>query len=399
MNFIDALFEGAEGVWSGGAAHILIIISVVIALGRLFGKIKIFGVSFGVTWVLFIGILFGHFGLTLDSNLLHFLKEFGLVIFVYSIGLQIGPGFFHSFKSGGLGFNLLAVIVVFIGVCITVLFYCLTDMPITTVVGVMSGAVTNTPGLGAAQQAFFDISGKSAPDIALGYAVAYPLGVIGCIVTFVIIKKMFYHTSPSVKKKLPSAHKAEKKVRLSDHPNLIPIFFGIALGCLLGSIPFRFPGIPQPVKLGLAGGPLIASILMSYLAPKLKFITYTTVSANLMLREIGISIFLTCVGLEAGDHFIETLINGGGIRWIAYGVVITVVPVLAGGFIGRYLFKMDYNTLIGILAGACTDPPALSYANELDDKNEDASLGYATVYPLTMFLRVLVAQLLILVFV
>lgn len=399
MNFIDALFEGAEGVWSGGVAHILIIISVVIALGRLLGRIKIFGVSFGVTWVLFIGILFGHFGLTIDSNLLHFLKEFGLVIFVYSIGLQIGPGFFHSFKAGGLGFNLLAVIVVLTGIAVTLLFYWLTDIPITTAVGVMSGAVTNTPGLGAAQQAFFDISGKSAPDIALGYAVAYPLGVIGCIVSFVIIKRIFYSTAPSVKKKMPSTHKADKKMKLSDHPNLIPIFFGIALGCLLGSIPFRVPGIPQPVKLGLAGGPLIASILMSYLAPKLKFITYTTVSANLMLREVGISIFLTCVGLEAGDHFMETLVYGCGIQWIAYGAVITVVSVLIGGFFGRYLFKIDYNTLIGILAGACTDPPALSYANDLDEGNDNASVGYATVYPLTMFLRVLAAQLLILAFI
>ncbi len=183
-----------------------------------------------------------------------------------------------------------------------------------------------------------------------------------------------------------------------DQPNLIPIFVGIALGCILGSIPIAFPGIPQPVKLGLAGGPLIVSILISHFGPRFKVITYTTTSANLMLREIGIALFLACVGLEAGEGFVETIVHGGGLSWIFYGALITLIPVLLGGVLGRFVFKVDYNTLIGVLAGSCTNPPALAFASEQDRSTEAASVGYATVYPLTMFLRVLVAQLLILLF-
>lgn len=482
MNFINSLFEGTEGVWSGGIAHILIIISLVIALGKLLGNTKILGVSFGVTWVLFVGILFGHFGLTIDGNLLHFLKEFGLVLFVYSIGLQVGPGFFSSFRAGGLGLNALASLVILMGVGVTLLLFWMTDTSITTMVGVMSGAVTNTPGLGAAQQAYSDIAGQSAPEIALGYAVAYPLGVIGCILAFIIIRKVIYKTSPQKPKSstdnmstdnpvIPTQGAKKdyisRKILISkpklngvplgrlnfpenlgativrinrsgielaatastrlqygdmvkvvgsaeavnavetvlgnsmkrlDHPNLIPIFVGIALGCILGSIPIVFPGIPQPVKLGLAGGPLIVSILISHFGPRFKVITYTTVSANLMIREIGISLFLACVGLEAGEKFIDTIVHGGGLIWIVYGALITIVPVLIGGFLGRYLFKIDCSTLTGVLSGACTNPPAMAYAGEQDKETENAAVGYATVYPLSMFLRVLAAQLLILIF-
>ena len=482
MEFLDSLFEGVEGSWSGGIAHIMIILSVVIALGKILGRCKICGISFGVTWVLFVGIVFGHFGLTINPNLLHFMKEFGLILFVYSIGLQVGPGFFSSFKSGGLPLNMLALFDVAAGAAVTLRIHWLTGTPITASVGIMSGAVTNTPGLGAAQQAYFDTVGSSAPDIALGYAVAYPLGVIGCIMSFILIR-MFYKTSPvSASKGLSGVSEkyvfekeadAAKKnyvsrkilisksklngmtlekldfpdhlgatvvrinrsgvelaatphTRLSygdlvtvvgseksvaavekvlgnslkrlDQPNLIPIFVGIALGCILGSIPIAFPGIPQPVKLGLAGGPLIVSILISHFGPRFKVITYTTTSANLMLREIGIALFLACVGLEAGEGFVETIVHGGGLSWIFYGALITLIPVLLGGVLGRFVFKVDYNTLIGVLAGSCTNPPALAFASEQDRSTEAASVGYATVYPLTMFLRVLVAQLLILLF-
>ena len=480
MNFLNTLFEGVEGAWSGGIAHILIIVSLVIALGKILGNTKIFGISFGVTWVLFVGIVFGHYGLTIDHNLLHFLKEFGLVLFVYSIGLQVGPGFFSSFRSGGFGLNALAAGVILTGVGVTVALHYLTGTSITTMTGVMSGAVTNTPGLGAAQQAYFDITGNSAPEIALGYAVAYPLGVIGCIVTFIIIRKFLYRTNPvskvvavenledetanietSVKEKgyisrkiliskpklngmplsklnfpenlgativrisrsgielaatpqtrlqygdmvkvvgsVESVAAVEKvlgnSMKRLDHPNLIPIFIGIALGCILGSIPVMFPGIPQPVKLGLAGGPLIVSILISHFGPRFKVITYTTTSANLMIREIGIALFLACVGLEAGERFIETIIHGGGLKWIGYGALITMIPVFVGGVIGRFVLKIDYNTLIGVLSGSCTNPPALAYAGEQDKDSDRAAVGYATVYPLAMFLRVLCAQLLIL---
>ena len=397
MNFINTLFEGAEGSWSGGVAHILIIISFVIALGKILGNTKILGISFGVTWVLFVGIVFGHFNLTIDNNLLHFLKEFGLVLFVYSIGLQVGPGFFSSFKSGGLRLNMLACMVILSGVAITIILNKITIAPATTLVGIMSGAVTNTPGLGAAQQAYFDSTGNSASEIALGYAVAYPLGVIGCIVAFIIIKKLIYRNediSNNINETTIKHADIEKPA--SVHPNLIPIFIGIALGCILGSIPVKFPGVPQAVKLGLAGGPLIVSILISYFAPKLKIDTSTTMSANLMIREIGISLFLACVGLEAGEKFVDCIMNGDGFKWIAYGVLITVVPVLLGGVVGRYILKIDYATLIGVLSGSCTNPPALAYANEQDKGSGKAAIGYATVYPLAMFLRVLAAQLLIL---
>ena len=456
MNFLNTLFNGTEGIWSGGIAHSIIILALVIALGKIMGKIKIAGISFGVTWILFIGIAFSHFGMTLDPNLLQFLKEFGLILFVYSIGLQVGPGFFSSLKSGGVGLNLLAFLVVLLGVGITIALHFITGQPITTMTGIMSGAVTNTPGLGAAQQAYSDIYHTGAPEIALGYAVAYPLGVIGCILSFVVLRACFYRKPLPVKApagrddkkiEIPEIERADhlsdskyisRRIIISkrklngmvlgklefenvlgatvtrirragielkatpeilDDPNLVPIFMGIALGCILGSIPIVFPGIPQPVKLGLAGGPLIVSLLISHFGPQFKVVTYTTASANLMLREIGIAIFLACVGLEAGNGFVDTIIHKGGYGWIGYGAIITVVPMIIAGLVGRFAMKLDYNTLIGVLAGSCTNPPALAYAGEQDKNSDHAAVGYATVYPLTMFFRVLLAQMLILFFI
>lgn len=491
MEFWNNLFEGVPDAWSGGIAHSIIILALVIALGKMLGKSKVGGISLGVTWVLFVGILFSHFGMTLDSNLLHFMKEFGLILFVYSIGLQVGPGFFSIFRSGGLKLNLLAIFICLCGACTAVAIHILTDIPMTTITGIMSGAVTNTPGLGAAQTAYADGFGSNAPDIALGYAVAYPLGVIGAIASFLIIKQCFYRKgnviATSEKKSedidIRAEEKEAQKVIISKHveaadtrfisrrfiiskrslngvtigrlnfeevlgasvtrirragldfkaspdfklqygdlvtvvgskesvagvekilgnslkrldePNLIPIFIGIALGVLLGSIPVTFPGIPQPVKLGLAGGPLIVSILLSHFGPRMNVITYTTASANLMLREIGICIFLACVGLEAGNGFVDTVVNNGGLIWIAYGALITVIPLMAAGIIGRYVMKLDYLTLIGVLSGASTNPPALAFASEQDKSIDTASVSYAAVYPLTMFMRVLIAQLMIL---
>lgn len=559
MELLRNLFEGYPNLWGGGVAHSVLILSLVIAFGIMLGKIKVAGISLGVTWILFVGIVFGHFNLNLDEHLLHFLKEFGLILFVYSIGLQVGPGFFSAFKKGGFTLNVLAVLVVFISVLITVVLHFTTGIPITTMVGILSGAVTNTPGLGAAQQANSDLNGIDAPEIALGYAVAYPLGVIGCILALLalkyllhintrkeeaeaeqglghlqeltvrpvsieirneavdgktikeikpllnrafVISRIRHHNSVNevelvnadtvlhmqdqilfisnpkdmeaiiaffgrqisveweqVDKKLISRRilitkpelngkslaqlkirnnfgasitrinrsgvdlvatphlqlqmgdrvtivgselavsHAEKvlgnSLRRLNHPNLIPIFLGIALGCILGSLPFMFPGIPQPVKLGLAGGPLIVSILISRFGPQYKLITYTTMSANLMIREIGISLFLACVGLGAGKGFVDTIIYEGGYVWIAYGAIITVVPLLVGGLIGRYAWKLNYYTLIGVLAGTNTNPPALAYSSELTSCDAPA-VGYATVYPLAMFLRVLTAQILIL---
>lgn len=490
MQFFNNLFDGVPGAWSGGIAHSIIILALTVAFGKALGKYKVKGVSLGVTWVLFVGIIFSHFGMTLNHDLLHFMKEFGLILFVYSIGLQVGPGFFSSFKSGGLKLNLLAVFICLSGAGIAIALHSLTGTAMTTMTGIMSGAVTNTPGLGAAQTAYSDSFGASAPDIALGYAVAYPLGVIGAIAAFIVIKQVFYRNQAAVTK--PADAPEEPKVKLEeiaekiilskhaeaigtkfisrrfiiskrklngvtlkrldfearigasvtrvrraglelkaspelrlqygdlvtvvgskesvagvetilgnslkrlDEPNLVPIFIGIAIGVFLGSIPFAFPGIPQPVKLGLAGGPLIASILLSHFGPRLKVITYTTASANLMLREIGICLFLACVGLEAGDGFVDTIVNKGGLAWIGYGAIITILPLALAGLIGRFVMKIDYLTLIGVLSGATTNPPALAFASEQNPDNDAAAVSYATVYPLTMFMRVLIAQLLIL---
>lgn len=559
MELIENLFMGYPNLWGGGVAHSVLILSLVITLGIILGKIKVAGVSLGVTWILFVGIVFGHFNMNLNEHLLHFLKEFGLILFVYSIGLQVGPGFFSAFKKGGFTLNMVAMIVVFTGVVLAIALHFITGTPITTMVGILSGAVTNTPGLGAAQQANSDLNGVDAPEIALGYAVAYPLGVIGCILSLLALKyllrvktveeeaeaeqglghiqeltvrpvtleihngsvngKTLREIHPLVKRRFvvsyicradgngeiemagadtvlhlndkilvvstpidveaitvffgkqvdmvwekPDSKYISRRILITkselngkmlsqlkirqnfganitrvnrsgvdlvaspglqlqmgdrvtvvgselavshaekvlgnslkrlNHPNLIPIFLGIALGCILGSIPFVFPGIPQPVKLGLAGGPLIVSILISRFGPHYKLITYTTMSANLMVREIGISLFLACVGLGAGEGFVDTIIYNGGYVWIAYGAIITIVPLFVAGLIGRYALKLNYYTLIGVLSGATTNPPALAYSN--DQTSCDApSVGYATVYPLTMFLRVLTAQLLIL---
>ena len=558
MELLKNLFEGYPDLWGGGVAHSVLILSLVIAFGIMLAKIKVAGVSLGITWILFVGIVFGHFDMTLNEHLLHFMKEFGLILFVYSIGLQVGPGFFSAFKKGGLTLNLLAMLVVFLGVVITIILHFVTGTPITTMDGILSGAVTNTPGLGAAQQANSDLNGIDAPEIALGYAVAYPLGVVGIILSLIalkyilrintkteeaeaerglghiqeltvrpisfeirneaidgkkikdirplmnrdfVISRVRYHdgqetelansdtvlhlndkilvistpkdieaisvffgkqidmqweqldkklisrriliTKPELNGKMLSQLKIRNNFGASitrvnrsgvdlvaapqlqlqmgdrvtivgselavshtekvlgnsmkrlDHPNLIPIFLGIALGCILGSTPFVFPGIPQPVKLGLAGGPLIVSILISRFGPQYKMITYTTMSANLMLREIGISLFLACVGLGAGKGFVETVIYDGGYVWVGYGVIITIVPLLIAGLVGRYVFKLNYYTLIGVLGGSTTNPPALAYSNDLTSCDAPA-VGYATVYPLTMFLRVLTAQILIL---
>lgn len=557
MELLKDLFEGSPNLWGGGVAHSVLILSLVIAFGIMLGKVKIAGISLGVTWILFVGIVFGHFNLSLNEHLLHFLKEFGLILFVYSIGLQVGPGFFSAFKKGGFTLNILAVTSVSLSVAVAIVLYLVTDTPITTIVGILSGAVTNMPGLGAAQQANSDLNGIDAPEIAMGYAVAYPLGVIGAILAlqslkyilkinttteeaeaekgmghlqeltvrpvsleiinkaidnktikdihplvnrkFVIsrirdqygkqelvnsdtelhlgdqilvisnpkdieaitvffgkqidvkwededsnlVSRRILITKPELNGKtlsqlrirrnfgasitrvnrsgvdlvaapnlqlqmgdrvtvvgseLAVSH-AEKilgnSLKRLNHPNLIPIFIGIALGCILGSIPFMLPGIPQPLKLGLAGGPLIISILISRFGPHYKLITYTTMSANLMVREIGISLFLACVGLGAGKGFIETIVNEGGYMWIGYGAIITIFPLLLTGLIGRYGCKLNYYTLIGILSGANTNPPALAYSNEQTSCDAPA-VGYATVYPLAMFLRVLSAQLLIL---
>ncbi len=550
-------------LWGQNVGHSILLLSIVIALGIQLGKVKIFGISLGITLVLFVGIFLGHFGFRIHPEVLHFFQEFGLVLFVYAVGMQVGPGFFSSFKKGGMRLNLLACGIVGLGALTALVIHYITGVPIPTMVGILSGAVTNTPGLGAAQQAYFDMHGVADESIALGYAVAYPLGVVGIILSTLLIKWIFGISLEKEEKQLEAevdehfagavpvslvvqnpaifgktvyriavllehrdfvvsriskAHtskieiasgetvlnegdkifvvtteqdveviktfigseiqmdrkqwipaeskfvsrrilvtkpdmngkrlgelqlrrlyginvtrvnragvelvgKSELVLQIGDRitvvgselavdkvaslmgnslkrlnePNLITIFVGIALGVLLGSIPLTFPGIPQPVKLGLAGGPLVVSLLISRFGYRYKLITYTTQSANFMLREVGITIFLACVGLNAGTGFVDTIVNRGGVAWIGYGFIITMLPLLIVGCIGRYIYKLNYFTLMGLLAGSTTDPPALAYANTTAG-NDVPAVGYATVYPLTMFLRVLTAQLIILFF-
>ncbi|KGN99911.1 transporter [Porphyromonas macacae] len=556
MDWFTNLFMGT------GTAHSIFLLAMTISIGILMGRIRIFGISLGVTFVLFAGILFSHLGMTMNPELLHLFQEFGLILFVYSVGLQVGPGFFSSLKKGGLKLNLTALGVVFLGVFTTIALHYVTGVDMATMVGVLSGAVTNTPGLGAAQQAYSDVMGSMNPSIAMGYAVAYPLGVIGIIMTTIVLRYILRINLKEEQRKLENEDEdsAQSAIALSlvvknpslfgqsiaqmnknlsnysfvisrhwniqtnkitvassqtvlhdgdrifvitteqDHeflksfvgeemdldrkmwiptdsklisnrfvitnkelngkklgnlklrqlegvnitrvnragidlvatpnmplqlgdkltvvgseaampkikeilgdsvkhlhePNLISIFFGIALGILLGSIPFDVPGVPQSVKLGLAGGPLIVAIIMGRFGHTCHIVTYTTQSANKMLREIGITLFLACVGLNAGGTFVETLNNGGWI-WVGYGVVITVLPLLIMGIVAVKILKINYYTLMGLLAGSTTDPPALAYAN-VTSQNGAPMIGYATVYPLTMFMRVITAQLLILLY-
>jgi len=549
-----------------GVAHSILLIALVMGIGIYLGRFKVKGVSLGSTWILFVGILLSHFGLRADPEILHFVKEFGLILFVFSIGLQVGPGFFHSFKSGGVKMNLLAAMNILLAVILTWAISAISGEDLRTMVGVMSGAVTNTPGLGAAQQTFIDVAASAGVDsvqasraasgLASGYAVAYPIGVIGVILVILLFKAIFkidpsreladlqahednsgqarrmhvavenpaifgkklydilhefnadfvvsrimkgneiifptgdtvlnegdkvlivtsqdevdkirilfgqevpMHVSDWVEKdhnlvtrrlsvtksSLTGKHIRDLHIRgtygvsvtrvlrsgvelvarpnlilqMGDsiqvvgtvegidqvaklvgnkpetlsHPNLVPIFFGIALGVIFGSIPIRFPGIPQPVKLGLAGGPLIIAILLGHFGPKWRITTYTTLSANMMIREIGISFFLAAVGLGAGADFVSSVLNGG-YWWILYGALITLIPVLLTGLIARLVFKFNFYQICGLISGGTTDPAVLAFAQGAYG-TDYTSVNYATVYPLTMFLRVLAAQLLVL---
>ena len=559
MELLHNLFMGFPNLWGGGVAHSVMILSLVISLGLLLGKIKVANISLGLTWVLFVGITFGYFCFNLDEHLLHFLKEFGLILFVYSLGLQVGPSFFSSFGKGGLRLNMLAISTIAISIIVTVILFYTTGTPITTMAGILSGAVTNTPGLGAAQQANSDLNGIDDPSIAASYAAAYPIGVIGAILIFLLLKYILcIHTdkeeeaakrglgateeltvrpfsvcvkneqivgrtvrqiaeisqrdfvisrmlvdgaaSPTdvingstvlnlndkllitaaprdieaiiaclgepttvdwekcdkghisrrilitrpeingktlaqlrirslfganithvyrsgvelvaaphlqlqmgdkvtvVGSELAISHTEKRlgnSIKRLNIPNLIPIFLGIALGCLVANIPFYLPGIQTPLKLGLTGGPLVVAILIGFLGPKFHLITYNTISSNLMIREIGLCIFLACVGLGTGKEFIDTVFNGNGLAMVGYGAIITMLPLLIGGLIGRYAFHLNYYTLIGVLAGANTNPPALRYANDLTASDSPA-VAYSTVYPFAMFLRIITIQILIL---
>ena len=544
-------------------AHIALLYAIVIAIGVYLGKIKIGGISLGVTFVLFAGIVAGHLGFTAPLPTLTFMQDFGLVLFVFMIGLQVGPGFFSNFKEGGVTLNLLATSLILLN--IAVMFVCYfsffnTSDPnnLPMMVGVLYGAVTNTPGLGAAQEALSSIMGGNTPAIANGYACAYPLGVLGIIggtiairyickvkmqkeedeleeqevndatkphLMHLIVENQFLAghtmleihdfmkrdfvcsrilrdgqliipksttalemgdkiyivcseqdaeavqafighetvvpefaeqektkqmisrrilvTKPEINgKPLAKLHFSSvygvnvtrvtrqgmdifarsnlplqvgdklmvvgdqvsvnrvssvlgNAIRRLDHPNIATIFVGIILGIIFGSLPIPVPGIPMPLKLGIAGGPLIIAILIGRFGYKMHLVTYTTTSANLMLREIGLVLFLASVGIKAGANFVDTVVAGDGLLYVMTGFLITIIPVLIIGTVARKIYKFNYFTIMGMLAGATTDPPALAYANASCPKDAPA-IGYSTVYPLSMFLRIFTAQLIVL---
>lgn len=406
MNWLETLFL------QPGVANSVLLLSLVIAIGLILSRIHIKNISFGVTWILFVGIFVGQLGLQLDAEIGHFAKEFGLILFIYSIGIEVGPGFFQSFKKGGVLLNTLAMTIVLLGCAMMLVIQMLTGDDKAAMVGVLYGAVTNTPGLGAAQQTFSDLNnGLSNSLYAQGYAVAYPLAVVGIILSITFLK-CFFRVDKAAEDSLFEANsdrnganlqrtnqqkaasqQAETSKPEDNKPHLFYIFLGIALGVVLGMLPIAIPGIPVPIKLGLAGGPLIVSILISHYGPKLHIPTHTTKSANLMIREIGICLFMAAVGIGAGQGFIQTIMNGG-YMWVIYGFAITVVPCLAVGLIARYCFNLSYYTIAGLISGAMTDPPALAYSNSLCS-DQQSSVAYSTVYPLTMFLRVLMAQMLV----
>lgn len=387
---------------NGGVGTTVLMLSVSIFAGLLLGKFKIKGISLGITWVLFVGIILSALGISCNHDMLHIIKEFGLILFVTAVGLQVGPGFFKSFKKGGLAMNLMALVNVALGVVITIVIAKLAGEDLTDMAGVYTGAITNTPGLSAAQQTVRDLGMDAAADrLANGYAVAYPLAVVGMILTCIVLRplcRIDLQKEPTVAEDLEqNRQKQDTPVSQRHKVNLIPIFVIIALGIVLGSIPIPV-GMSAPVKLGLAGGPLVAALIGSWLGVKKGWFTteFTESHGVWMLREVGIALFLAGVGLGAGSSFIST-IQAGGYMWILYGFIITVVPPLIVALFGRLVLKINYYTLMGFIGGAHTDPPTLAFANNIAPEGcKLPNTGYATVYPLTMFLRIFTAQLLVL---
>ena len=381
-----------------GVGPTIFYLAISIFAGLLLGKIKIAHVTLGITWVLFVGILISALGVSLNPEMLHVIKEFGLILFVVAVGLQVGPGFFRSFKKGGLAMNLMALVNVALGVLITIIIAKVAHQDLADMAGVYTGAITNTPGLSAAQQAVSDLGIEGATDrLAAGYAVAYPLAVVGMIMTCILLRplcRIDLKNEPTVVENVTPTVLSEKKGK--GGIQLIPIFVIIALGIILGSIPIPI-GMKAPIKLGLAGGPLVVAIIGGWLGVKKGWYStdFTEGQGVHMLREVGIALFLACVGLGAGGKFVETV--QVHYLWVIYGVIITIVPPIIIATFGRLVLKMNYYTLMGFIGGSHTDPPTLAFANTVAPEGcKLPNMGYATVYPLTMFLRIFTAQLLVL---
>jgi len=384
-----------------GVGPTILYLSISIFAGLLLGKIKIAHVTLGITWVLFVGILISALGVTLNAEMLHVIKEFGLILFVVAVGMQVGPGFFRSFKKGGLAMNLMALVNVALGVLITVIIAKVAHQDLADMAGVYTGAITNTPGLSAAQQAVNDLGIEGGADrLAAGYAVAYPLAVVGMIMTCILLRplcRIDLKNEPTAETILESNTEKQATPTSQRHKvNLIPIFVIIAIGIIVGSIPIPV-GMKAPIKLGLAGGPLVVAIIGGWLGVKKGWFTteFTDSHGVWMLREVGIALFLAAVGLGAGGKFVETV--QVHYMWVVYGIIITIVPPILVATFGRLVLKMNYYTLMGFIGGSHTDPPTLAFANTVAPEGcKLPNMGYATVYPLTMFLRIFTAQLLVL---
>lgn len=392
---MSSLFTGS------GVGPTILYLSLSIFIGLLLGKIKIAKISLGITWVLFVGIAFSACGIALNHDMLHVVKEFGLILFVVAVGLQVGPGFFRSFKKGGLAMNLMALVNVALGVLITVIIAKVAEQDLADMAGVYTGAITNTPGLSAAQQAITDMGIEGGADrLAAGYAVTYPLAVVGMIVSCILLRvfcRIDLKNEPPTETLIGSQPEKQATPLSQRHKvNLIPIFIIIAIGVIVGSIPIPV-GMKAPIKLGLAGGPLVVAIIGGWLGVKKGWFTtdFTDSHGVWMLREVGIALFLAGVGLGAGSQFVTTVQEH--YMWVVYGIIITMVPPILITLFGRLVLKMNYYTLMGFIGGSHTDPPTLAFANTVAPEGcKLPNMGYATVYPLTMFLRIFTAQLLVL---
>ena len=388
----------------GGTAATLIILSLTICLGLMLGKVKIKGFSLGITLVLFVGIALSAMGIVIDYKLIGMMKDLGLVLFIFTVGLQVGPSFFANFSKGGLQLNLLAVAIVALGVVTTVMISKLSGETLDVMAGVYSGAISSTPGMSAAQQAVSSIGIGSAEVIANSYAVTYPIGVVGPIICCILIRSIckvrleqepVNVVEPVESAPLNTVGNQENAVGKS----LMVVFIGMCLGVAVGSIGIPV-GLSVPMKLGLAGGPLVVAILIGHFGTKKGFIDQNVTSGTsmLMLRELGISLFLASVGLSAGGSFVQTIVEGG-FMWVVYGLIITMLPVLTVGLFARRRLKVNFYTLMGLAGGASTDTPALAYANSVANNpaNSMPASSYATVYPLTVFMRIFTAQMMVMV--
>ena len=388
---MSSLFTGS------GVGSTILYLALSIFIGLLLGKIKIAKISLGITWVLFVGIALSACGISLNHDMLHVIKEFGLILFVVGVGLQVGPGFFRSFKKGGLAMNLMALVNVALGVLITVIIAKAAHQDLTDMAGVYTGAITNTPGLSAAQQAVTDIGIEGAADrLSAGYAVTYPLAVVGMIVTCILLRPLCRIDLAKEPSNIETTTVTTAVQKGKSGFLLIPVFIIIALGIIIGSIPIPV-GMKAPIKLGLAGDPLVVAIIGGWLGVKKGWFSteFTEGQGVHALREVGIALFLAGVGLSAGNQFVDTVQEH--YMWVVYGVIITMVPPILVGLFGRLVLKMNYYTLMGFIGGAHTDPPTLAFANTVVPEGcKLPNMGYATVYPLTMFLRIFTAQLLVL---